>query len=434
MMNSFPDSLHGHGRKWIAASGVAMLFASFLVSAPVGAQTEYHFSPQALEHLPEWAPGNEVLASVGREEGDPEHHIGALAYAALLPEGELALVDDHADWIRVFAPDGALRLRFAGRGEGPGEFTEYGLIEVLAGPDDGFTLWRATSRSLFLYGADGEFLSSIRAPDGPQPPVLLGARGDGSFLFQISTLDAVALQPGVMRFDSAIVVETRPGDGGEPVHSEWHRAPDPQSLARGAARARVRSIVPSPTILPRAIHAVTPDGQLIRGTSDRWRFEWWTPDGGVEHRVTFDFPEQTVHDAHRELMVPMLAGTRNLGPGESRTPDQARLERSARELLEGIERGEAVAGFRVYSGGEIVVGAPRHPGEPPAPLLLSERGRPLGWLVNDPDEHGAYPQILDIRGDRVLLRIRDPVTDVVHLEIRPFGPRPAAPAPGDAPG
>jgi hypothetical protein len=418
-------------RGWLTTPplGVALLTLAILAPAPAEAQTEYHFPPRVLEHLPEWAPGSEVLASVGREDGGPEHYIGALNTAVLLPDGGLALVDNHADWIRVFSPDGILRLRFARRGEGPGEFRTYSRIEVLAGPGGGFTLWRSASRSLFLYGADGEFLSSVRGPDGPQAPVLLGARGGGSFLFQLSALDTAPLQPGVMRFDTAIVVETRVDDVGQAAHSEWSRTPDLQSLGRGETRARLRFVTPGPTVPPRAILAVTPDGTLIRGTSDRWELEWWTPDGGVEHRVTLDFPEQTVDDVHRERMVPMLAGTRNLGPGESRTTEQARLERSAQELLRGIERGESVAGFRVYSGGEIVVGAPRHPGEPPAPLLLSERGRPLGWLVNDPDELGHYPQVLDIRGDRILLRVQDPVTDVVHLEVRPFRPRPAAPAP-----
>lgn len=107
--------------------------------------------------------------------------------AHLLPDGRIVVADRGLNVVRVYGPDGALRVEFGGPGEGPGEFGRISGSWIT--PDGEVAVWDAGSQRIATFRLDGELVSSHRPemsgdsrhPMGPPQP-FLDAFGDGDAL------------------------------------------------------------------------------------------------------------------------------------------------------------------------------------------------------------------------------------------------------------
>ncbi len=88
---------------------------------------------------PVWGAGDvwtlEEVLTIGEAAGDPDYQFGQIAGVAVMSDGRIALVDQQAQHLKVFSPDGVLERTIGQAGSGPGEFGP-GVGPVLAGRGD----------------------------------------------------------------------------------------------------------------------------------------------------------------------------------------------------------------------------------------------------------------------------------------------------------
>ncbi|MFW6079864.1 MAG: hypothetical protein ACODAE_09595 [Gemmatimonadota bacterium] len=134
--------------------------------------------------LEDEAVGATLLAEIGRGE-DPAHRFAAIAGAARLSDGTIAVLDAGAAELRLFDQDGHHLATVGGQGDGPEEF---GYAAALAaGPADTLFVWDVGRRAVRVIGPDGQFLDAVPVPVEevvPQPFQYgrAGPVGDGTLL------------------------------------------------------------------------------------------------------------------------------------------------------------------------------------------------------------------------------------------------------------
>jgi hypothetical protein len=138
---------------------------------------------QLVENVrPHWAAGEEWLVgepglTIG---GDPNDDLFAVAGAALLLDGRVAVAVAGTSEVRIYRPDGVLEHAWGRPGDGPEEFR----LLARMGRGGGDTLWvhdYGHSRIVWLSPGDG-FLGALTLAPPLSAGMVTGRRSDGSFV------------------------------------------------------------------------------------------------------------------------------------------------------------------------------------------------------------------------------------------------------------
>jgi hypothetical protein len=404
-------------KSWSFAAGVVVMCGGAFL--PMGAQEVDRYPSSVLEHLPVLALGAEPELVIGLGDS-PDEMFGRLLEARLHPGGGVVVTDRmHPEGTRVFDARGRLLHRIGREGEGPGE-VQHSLGLVMEVEDDGSVIFLSRVRQVIRYTPEGELDLHLTLHDLPMNSQVTGFGGrlaGGDLLI----LARGGWPPGgegpLMRLDTLQVVRVDPGTGA----MEWvDHLP-----AHGSLQYAFRAGTPGGTRgVPFGQGESWADGGLIvRMDPYEARFEWWDPETGeVVRTVELGFLERPLDDEEREAIARQFAGFPAEGrddiPG-SGIPEFMPL---ARALLAEITHRPALSGMTRWGDGQISVSALSLRDEYARTghrLVLSERARPLAWLRwPDSELSGLGARLLDVRGDRALVRLRDETTGVERVEVR----------------
>ncbi|WP_420448792.1 hypothetical protein [Candidatus Palauibacter sp.] len=122
----------------VAAAGLTLVATADARQQPgrAGGVTTRETLPSGVERVMNVLPGDPVPTwtlvedlRVGSVDGDGPDVFGELRGLVVLPAGGFAVLDSHAQEVRVFAADGSHRATYGGNGEGPGELRDaHGLM------------------------------------------------------------------------------------------------------------------------------------------------------------------------------------------------------------------------------------------------------------------------------------------------------------------
>lgn len=129
--------------------------------------------PLDLDALP-WRSLQEVTR-IGSVD-DPDYGFSRIGAVDVDRDGNVWIFEALARELRQYAPTGELLGRVGGRGDGPGEFSQYGTIGFGV---EGDTIWAfdTGNRRLTLFGRDGTVLS-----DGVAPQITVGGHVPGGVM------------------------------------------------------------------------------------------------------------------------------------------------------------------------------------------------------------------------------------------------------------
>jgi hypothetical protein len=129
-----------------------------------------------------WTLSPEPTLTIGQTDGEREYLFSRIRSAILLPGGRIGVVDQHAEGIRVFSPEGIFEREIGRRGEGPGEFVRLSVMRFV--PPDTILVHDSRLYRLTKFLTTGELLSvhRLQAVDG-FPEIYLGAFSTGDLGF-----------------------------------------------------------------------------------------------------------------------------------------------------------------------------------------------------------------------------------------------------------
>ena len=102
-----------------------------------------------------WRIGPEPTVSIGVLEGEEPYMLHWAFTSVRLPDGRIAVANSGSAELRVFDPFGSHVATWAGRGEGPGEFTS--LVHVARWPGDSIAAWHTAGLGIAVFDSGGRF-------------------------------------------------------------------------------------------------------------------------------------------------------------------------------------------------------------------------------------------------------------------------------------
>lgn len=120
---------------------------------PLNARSPPHQTPAA---PPAWSLDTAAF-QIGTLEGDAPYQLHRVRGAALLPNGNIAVLDGGSSELRIFDATGRFVTQAGGRGDGPGEFRRPWAMHLRA---DTIIVIDASAGRLSLHRTDGSFITN----------------------------------------------------------------------------------------------------------------------------------------------------------------------------------------------------------------------------------------------------------------------------------
>lgn len=235
-----------------------------------------------------WQVGPEPILEIGAAGGHTTEELDRVAGALRLADGRIVVADGGSSEVRFFGPDGALRRRTGGAGDGPGEFRALESI----GRGAGDSLWVydfALQRLSFL---DPTGAVARTAPLRPSLPNLgaVGRLPDGSFVMGQfwSAAGSAGREPGLRRLPATYV---RYGPEGALLDTIG-RFPGREAFLRLEDGRMTMGSVPYARAASRAVA----DRILWIGDQEDHEFRAYAPDGELLRIVRFPGPDLRLSD------------------------------------------------------------------------------------------------------------------------------------------
>lgn len=238
-----------------------------------------------------WAPGEawtvEEVLSVGAIDAAADYQFGQITGADVDTDGNVYVADIQTSDIRVFDAQGAYLRTIGKPGAGPGEFGR-ALMGVFVVGDTVLAIDLGNVRvARFL--RDGTFLDSERLDPTKGQPVRWDVAGNGRLVMQnryFNPADSTSKPRG-----DAVVTWAGPDD---PVDT-LAVLPVGQSAQMVNGRPEIRMFAPEP------IWDAAPDGRMVTGMTNEWRFQVWNADGTLAR--VFSRPSETKAVTERDQTV-----------------------------------------------------------------------------------------------------------------------------------
>ena len=133
---------------------------------------------------PEWSVSVEPAVSIGSADGAPEYQLFRVTQGLRMPDGAIVVADNGSATIRFFDPSGIFIRLVGGRGEGPGEYQQIGLLGRYGA--DSLVVWDGALRRMTVLDAQGSYVRTL-VPQGfgDRFVYFQHSFGDGSVLGRI---------------------------------------------------------------------------------------------------------------------------------------------------------------------------------------------------------------------------------------------------------
>lgn len=216
-------------------------------------------------------------ASIGSDGGDQAYLLGSITSIAASDE-RIYLVDNQPVSVRAYDMDGTHLFDIGSQGQGPGEFRR--PVEIGYTEDGRVRVWDQGQRRLHVFTPEGELIEDWRTDRGNRTTIT--TNGSAYTLLEDFFPDA----------EGRVTVRAHPhdpnGNQGEPV--EFPDRPPPPLIESGNQIELMAQFLGigadwRPTMWvpfgPRVVTEITPDGSMVSGRADAYRFQVVHRDGST---------------------------------------------------------------------------------------------------------------------------------------------------------
>jgi hypothetical protein len=141
---------------------------------------------------PLWSEGSawtlEDVMTIGEAAGDPDYQFGQIAGIGVASDGRIILVDQQAQHLKLFSPEGTYLKTIGQPGSGPGEFGP-GVGPVLVGRADTLIVPDLGNQRVNVMKSDGSDPASFRMSFERGIPARWDMMGDGDLVYQLRSLN-----------------------------------------------------------------------------------------------------------------------------------------------------------------------------------------------------------------------------------------------------
>lgn len=131
---------------------------------------------------------------IGSAEGDPDYQFGAVSAVGVMSDGRIVALDNQAQHVKVFTPDGTYDTQFGGPGSGPGELGR-GASFLMVMPGDTILVADLANQRVNRYGPDGAEAGSFRLGFEDGIPIRFEVTADGAIASQMRSFQFTPDQP-----------------------------------------------------------------------------------------------------------------------------------------------------------------------------------------------------------------------------------------------
>ncbi|MFW6089204.1 MAG: hypothetical protein ACODAB_05590 [Gemmatimonadota bacterium] len=244
-----------------------------------------------------WAPDAgwtvEELLTIGEAAGDADYQFGQIAAVDVLSDGRIAVLDQQAQRVQIYGPDGAYERSFGGPGNGPGEFSP-GAMTLFVGHGDTIVVPDIGNQRVTVIPAEGEATSF---PLGMEQGIPMGFDiSDRGAL--VSQRRAINMADPTARTDDEDVVLAQTYDG---------TIVDTLLTPRRGGTWEMTAGGPSITLFaPEPQWATLSDERLAYASNDAYRINVYGPDGGLERLVTFPHEPRPVTEQEQDVVLDLV--------------------------------------------------------------------------------------------------------------------------------
>jgi hypothetical protein len=130
----------------------------------------------------------EDVRTIGEAAGDPDYQFGQIAGLGITSDGRIVLVDQQAQHLKVFSPDGVYERTIGQPGSGPGEFGP-GVGPVLVGRGDTLIVPDLGNQRVNVLSADGSDPADFRMSFERGIPARWDMTENGDLVYQLRALN-----------------------------------------------------------------------------------------------------------------------------------------------------------------------------------------------------------------------------------------------------
>lgn len=235
----------------------------------------------------------EELLTIGEAAGDADYQFGQIAAVDVLSDGRIAVLDQQAQRVQIYGPDGAYQQSFGGPGNGPGEFSP-GAMALFVGRGDTIVVPDMGNQRVTVIPTEGEATSF---PLSMEQGIPMG--------FSISDRGALVSQRRAMDFADP----TAQTDADDLVLAQAYDGTilDTLLTPRRGGTFEMTSSGPRFTLFAAEPQwATLSDERLAYASNDAYRISVYGPEGALERIVTFPHEVQPVTEAEQEMVLELV--------------------------------------------------------------------------------------------------------------------------------
>jgi hypothetical protein len=245
------------------------------------------------------------LMQIGEAAGDADYQFGQIAAVGALSDGRIAVLDQQAQRIQVYGPDGTYQESIGGPGNGPGEFSQ-AVTSMFVGRGDTLVVPDMGNQRIMLIPPTGDPSSfPMRIEQGI--PIRFDMTADGLLVSQRRAMnfggDATETSPTDLileqRYDGSVVDTLLTPKRGETFE-----------ITRGGP--------PKMTLFaPEPAWTMLSEDRLAFAVSDAYRISVFGADGDLQRVIEFPHEARPVSESDKETVKKLI---RRLGEQQGAPP------------------------------------------------------------------------------------------------------------------
>jgi hypothetical protein len=239
------------------------------------------------------APAVEEVLRIGTTSGGSGTQFGLIASIAVAADGAISVLDRQESRVLRFARDGEFLGAVGRAGAGPGELSPQ-AVNVFVTPADTLLVADPGNLRINIYSPAGDAIGSIPVPSPTGTiPIRFAMMPDGRIVQHMRTMPTPE-HPELR--DDLLVALGRDGQ----VLDTLHRMPAGRSIRFRNGVAQFAAYEPEP------VWALGRDGQVLSGTSGRYRIEERSKDGELRRVIEREHTSEAITDADRRAFLRMI--------------------------------------------------------------------------------------------------------------------------------